>query len=105
MKNFALVIAFAFLAAVSASAAEVSKTAPATTLEQQTQMPLPLFLGIHQLTPRCYTLDGTSCPAAGATQACTDACSNQLSCTCYNYYGGPYGQTIIGRYWVCDWEC
>lgn len=108
MKNFALVIAFALLAAVSASAAETSQaapTAPAMTLENPAQGAAPLFLGIHQLPPRCYTLQGTSCPTAGSTTACTDACSNNLSCTCYNYYGGPFNQTIIGRYWLCMEEC
>jgi hypothetical protein len=108
MKNFALVIAFALLAAVPASAAEISKSAPAApavTLEHPAQGPAPLFLGILQITPRCYTLQGTSCPTDGATTACTDSCSYGLSCTCYNYYGGPYNQTIIGRYWLCMEEC
>jgi hypothetical protein len=109
MKNFALMIAFALLAAVPASAAEISKTAPAApaaTLEQPAQEAVPLFAGfIHQFPPRCYTLQGTSCQTAGSTTACTDVCSNNLSCTCYNYYGGPFNNTIIGRYWLCSEEC
>jgi hypothetical protein len=107
MKNFALVIAFALLAAVPASAAEICKAAPATTLGQQTQEAIPLFAGLIKPVPvpRCYTLDGTSCPAAGATTACTDVCHNNLSCTCYNYYGGPYNTTFLGRYWDCYDEC
>ncbi len=113
MKNFALVIAFALLAAVPASAAEISseifKAAPATTLEQQTQVASPLFAAIIHPppppAPRCYILNGTSCSPAGATTACTDACNNKLSCTCTNYYGGPFGTTFIGRYWRCSIEC
>jgi len=108
MKNFALVIAFALLAAVPASAAEIVKAAPAApvvTLEQPAKGETPLFLGIHQITPRCYALQGTSCDRVGSTTACTDSCFNNLSCTCYNYYGGPYNQTIIGRYWLCNEEC
>ena len=108
MKNFALMIAFALLAAVPASAAEIAKAAPAApamTLEHPAQGPAPLFLGIHQITPRCYALQGTSCQGAGSTTACTDVCNNNLSCTCYNYYGGPYNQTIIGQYWLCNEEC
>lgn len=108
MKNFALVIAFALLAAVPASAAEISKAAPAApvaTLELPAQGETPLFLGIHQLPPRCYAVTGTSCETAGSTMACTDDCSNNLSCTCYNYYGGPFNLTILGRYWICSEEC
>jgi len=109
MKNFMLVIAFALLAALPASAAEsseISKAAPATTLAQQTPDMTPLFAAIiHVPVPRCYTLHGTSCSSTGATTPCTDACNYNLSCTCQNYYGGPYGTTLIGRYWICDYEC
>jgi hypothetical protein len=109
MKNFALVIAFALLATVPASAAEISKAAPAMTPEQQTQEAIPLGAGIQpeiiQPVPRCYTLDGNSCSNPWETRACTDACQNQLHCTCEPYYGGPYYNTIIGYYWRCDWEC
>ncbi|HWM89411.1 MAG TPA: hypothetical protein VN493_01445 [Thermoanaerobaculia bacterium] len=110
MKNFALVIAFALLAAVpasAASAAEISKPVPAMTPVKQTLEVIPLFQKgpIQPYPPRCYTLHGNSCPAAGATQACTDVCNNNLSCTCHNFYGGPYGTTFLGRYWVCDYEC
>lgn len=61
---------------------------------------LPLMLAIGPapiLTPRCYTLHGTTCPAVGATKACTDACGNKLSCTCVAYAGS--------RYWWCQYEC
>jgi len=109
MKNFALVIAFVLLAAVSASAAEISKAAPATpALEQPTQGAPLLFeanFKVPVLTPYCSSLHGTSCPAAGATTACTDVCHNQLSCTCYNIYAPPYYVTVVGRYWYCDYEC
>jgi hypothetical protein len=109
MKNFALVIAFALLAVVPASAAEISKAAPAApamTPVQQTQEAIPLFAGfIHQPVPRCYAMEGTSCQTAGSTTACTDVCFNNLSCTCYDYYGGPYNNTFLGRYWHCNEEC
>jgi len=106
MKNFALVIAFALLAVVSASAAEIPQAAPAMTSAQQTQEPSPLFAAIiRPPVPRCYTLDGTSCPAAGATTACTDACNNNLSCTCYNVYAPPYYVIVTGHYWHCNTEC
>lgn len=106
MKNFALVIAFALLAAVPASAAEICKAAPATTLGQQTQEEIPLFAGFRPMpVPRCYALNGTSCQTAGSTTACTDVCFNSLSCTCYNYYGGTYNNVFLGRYWDCDDEC
>jgi hypothetical protein len=107
MKNFALGIAFALLATVSASAAEISKAAPATPPhEQLTQGTTPLFeANFKEITPYCSTLQGTSCPVAGATTACTDVCNNQLSCTCYNIYAPPYYITVTGRYWGCDYEC
>ncbi len=78
MKNFALVIAFALLAAVPVSAAEILPATPAMTPAQQSQEVIPLFAGIVLPPPRCYTLDGTSCPTAGATKACTDVCQNAL---------------------------
>lgn len=106
MKNFALVIAFVLLATVSASAAEISKAAPATpALEQLGGTPPPLFMGPHQLPPRCYALQGTTCSPSGATTACTDVCNNHLSCTCQNIYAPPYYITVIGHYWDCDDEC
>ena len=105
MKNFALAIAFALLAAVPAPAAEIFKAAPAMTPANQTQEAIPLFGRPIQPVPYCHTLHGNSCPTAGATRACTDVCNNNLSCTCYNFYGGPYGTTFLGRYWVCDYEC
>jgi curli biogenesis system outer membrane secretion channel CsgG len=113
MKKLALVIAFVLLAAVSASAAEISQTAPATPAAASTPAleqlpggtPPPLFMGPHQLTPRCYTLAYTSCPAAGATTACTDVCNNALSCTCYNTYAPPYYVIVTGHYWYCNEEC
>jgi len=108
MKNFALGIAFVLFTTVSASAAEMSTAAPATpTLEQLTQGTTPLLFEtkFKEITPYCSTLQGTSCPTAGATTACTDVCNNQLSCTCYNVYGPPYYTTVIGRYWGCDYEC
>ena len=105
MKNFALVIAFALLAAVPASAAETSKAAPAMTPANQTEAAMLMFQRPIQPIPYCHTLHGYSCPSAGATRACTDVCNNNLSCTCHNFYGGPYGTTFLGRYWVCDYEC
>jgi hypothetical protein len=108
MKNFALVIAFALLAVVPASAAEITKAAPAClamTPVQQTQEATVLFASFHEPVPRCYAMEGTSCQTAGSTTACTDSCSYNLSCTCYNYYGGPYNNTFLGRYWHCNEEC
>ena len=108
MKNFALVIAVALLAALPASAAETSQAAPAApamTLEHPAQRSAPLFLVVERFRPRCYTLQGTTCQTAGSTAACTDACSDLLSCTCENFYGGPFHNTLIGRYWVCMDEC
>lgn len=109
MKNFALVIAFALLATVPASAAEISTATPATpALEQLTPGTTPQFAATIKrpvLVPYCSAVQGTSCPAAGATTACTDVCHNQLSCTCYNIYAPPYYITVIGRYWGCDYEC
>jgi hypothetical protein len=103
MKNFALVIAFALLAAVPASAAEISKAAPVTTLEQQTQGAAPLFKGVKPvLLPYCSTLQGDSCPAPGTTKACTDICHRQLSCTCRTFYSNG---TPSGNYWDCNPEC
>ncbi len=105
MKNFALMIAFALLATVQASAAEISTAAPATpTLEQLTPGRTPQFAAFRPV-PYCSTVQGTSCPAAGATTACTDVCHSQLSCTCYNIYAPPYYIIVIGRYWGCDYEC
>lgn len=106
MKKLALVAAFAFLTAVSASAAEAPKAAPAPTLEQLIGVSTPqLEAGIKPLPPYCSTLDGTSCPASGATTPCTDVCHNQLSCTCNNIYAPPYYIIVIGHYWHCNQEC
>lgn len=105
MKNFALVIAFALLAVVPASADETSKACLVMTPATQTQEAIPLVVGFPQPIPRCYELAGDPCPTAGATQSCTDACRNNLSCTCRNFYGGTYGTTFLGRYWVCQHEC
>jgi len=107
MKTLALVIAFALLATVSASAAEMSTAAPATPALEPPAVgtPPPLFAGPRPLIPYCSTVQGTSCSSAGATQACTDVCHNQLSCTCYNIYAPPYYVTVIGHAWYCDQEC
>ncbi|HSG39495.1 MAG TPA: hypothetical protein VLE27_07630 [Thermoanaerobaculia bacterium] len=108
MKHFTLVIAFALLAAVPAPAAEIAEIfepAPAMTPANQTQGAIPLIVGFPQPIPRCYALAGDPCPSAGTTQACTDVCGNNLSCTCRNFYGGTYGTTFLGRYWVCQHEC
>jgi len=60
-------------------------------------------------TPRCYVVDGTSCPSPGATQNCTDVCNNQLSCTCVDYgthqYPSYYPSDPSTWFWDCDWEC
>jgi hypothetical protein len=101
MKNFALVVAFALLAVtVPASAAEMSKAAPTTTLEQRIEgwVP-PLELIKPPLVERCYAVHGTSCTSLGSTKACTDVCSNQLSCTC-TYFSNPNVW-----FWFCDQEC
>jgi hypothetical protein len=102
MKNFALLVALALLAlTVPASAAEISKAAPATTLGQQTGGVVPPFeLKFRPLTPRCSAAQGTSCTTAGATMGCTDVCNNQLSCTCSYNYSNP---SVL--FWNCDWEC
>jgi len=99
MKSFALVVAFTLLAAVPASAAETFKAVPSMTPVTQTRA-----ISLFAEAPRCYTLHGYSCAAygTGATQACTDACNNDLSCTCRDFY---YNSTFIGWYWVCDYEC
>lgn len=102
MKRFALVIAFALLTAVPAFAAEISKTAPAMTPVKQTREAAPRSAWFLDPVPRCYTLDGHSCQASGATQGCTDVCNNDLSCTCRDFY---YNSTYLGSYWVCDYEC
>jgi hypothetical protein len=101
MKYFAFVIAFALLAlAAPASAAEISKAASATTLQQQIEgRPAPLEL-FRQPIPRCSAIQGTSCTSVGSTTPCTDVCNNQLSCTCSYYYSTP-----IQQLWNCDWEC
>jgi hypothetical protein len=101
MKNFALMVAFALLPlAVPASAAEISKAAPATTLEQITGQAPPLEMMRPPLTPYCSAVQGTSCTTVGATTPCTDVCSNQLSCTCGYNYSNPNV-----KFWNCDWEC
>jgi hypothetical protein len=105
MKNFALPLLAAFTLfalTVPASAAETSKAAPVTTLEQQVKEPVPPFeLKIKPpLIQRCYMVQGTSCTSLGATMGCTDSCSNQLSCTCVYYYSNP---SVL--FWNCDWEC
>jgi len=113
MKKLALAIAFVLLAAVPSSAAEISAEifqavpamTPAVTPINQTQEAIPLVIGPIQPIPRCYTMAGYSCPTAGVVKACTDACQNNLSCTCQNFYGGTYGTTFLGRYWVCRIEC
>jgi hypothetical protein len=102
MKNFALVTAFALLAAVPASAAEIFKAAPAMTPVRQSQQVIPRFVENFESVPRCYTLHGYSCGPSGATQACTDACNYDLSCTCRDFY---YNMSYIGSYWICDYEC
>lgn len=104
MKNFALVIAFALLAAVPVSAAEICQAAPAVTALEQAQEAIPLFVGPKPI-PRCYTVEGTSCSTTGATRTCTDVCQNLLSCHCYERWGGTYGTTFLGRFWDCLDEC
>jgi hypothetical protein len=110
MKKVALVIAFTLLAALRVSAAEsatapaLDTAAPAMTPAQPAGETAPLFMAIG-LLPRCYTIDGTSCTTAGSTKACTDACHNSLSCTCYKRYGGTYGTTYLGSFWSCNVEC
>ena len=107
MKKLVLVIALVFLAGLPMFAAENSpaQAVPAMTFDQQTTEAIPMLIGIIKPIQYCSTLHGTSCPSAGATTSCTDVCHNNLSCTCYNYYGGPYGTTFLGRYWYCDYEC
>jgi hypothetical protein len=101
MKKLALVVALALVLlplAVPASAAEIAKTAPAaTTVEQQTQAPLPWLEVIIKPIPRCSAAQGTACSPVGSTMACTDACHNQLSCTCVFFNNQ--------RFWNCSIEC
>jgi hypothetical protein len=93
MKNLAFVFAFVLLAlALPASAADISTTAPAPTLEKQIEGPPPPIELIKILLPYCSTIQG-SCSPNGSTTPCTDICSNQLSCTCYNHL------------WYCNLEC
>jgi hypothetical protein len=102
MKSFAFMVAFALLAlTVPASAAEISTAAP-VTLEQLFEGPAPLEMGKPPLVivPYCWTVHGTSCTEIGATRACTDVCSSQLSCTCTYDYSNP-----SVWYWYCDLEC
>jgi hypothetical protein len=110
MKKLALVIVFALLAAIPASAAEIPTAAPTdpaapAMTPAQPAGDLIFLVGGIQPIPRCYTIDGTSCTTTGATKACTDACHNSLSCTCYERWGGTYGTTFLGRYWRCSVEC
>jgi hypothetical protein len=114
MKKFALAIAFALLAAVPSSAAEISAgeifqaapaMTPAMTPINQTQEAIPLLVGPIKPIPRCYTVEGTSCSTTGAFKACTDVCHNALSCECYERWGGTYGTTFLGRFWDCFDEC
>jgi hypothetical protein len=104
MKKFALVLAFALLPlAVPASAAEISKVAPATTPEQQIKGPVAPVEMMYPLPPLiqyCSVVQGTSCTTVGSTKACTDVCGDQLSCTCSYYYSNPNV-----HFWDCDWEC
>lgn len=101
MKNFVFLVAFALLAfAVPSSAAEISQVAPATTLEQQTEGPVPPLELAPTILQYCSAVQGTSCTSLGAKKGCTDSCSNQLSCTCVYNYGTPNVW-----YWNCDWEC
>lgn len=104
MKSFAFMAAFALLAlAVPASAAETSTAAAPVTLEQLFEGPAaPLEMGKPPLVivPYCWTVHGTSCTEIGATRACTDVCSSQLSCTCTYDYSNP-----SVWYWYCDMEC
>jgi hypothetical protein len=104
MKSFTFVVAFALLPlAAPASAAEISKVAPAPTLEQATEGPVAPVERMYPPPPlieRCSVVQGTSCTTVGSTKACTDVCNNQLSCTCSYYYSNPNV-----HFWDCDWEC
>lgn len=95
MKKFAFAVALMLLAvALPASAAETSSAAPLMTPIQQIESPVqPILMG-PVLIPYCSTVQGTSCTTVGSTRSCTDACHNQLSCTC----------TSLHR-WNCLIEC
>ncbi len=105
MKYFALVVAFALLAlTIPASAAEISaeisKAAPATTLDPQIEGRVQPLEMIRPFLQYCSAVQGTSCTTIGSKMGCTDSCSNQLSCTCTYYYSNP-----SVHFWNCDWEC
>lgn len=100
MKNFALLVALALLTlAVPASAAETLACVPmTTTLEQQTEGPVPPLQMIPVLIPYCSNVHGTACTSqVGTKKSCTDVCRNNLSCTCVAWNGA--------KYWACDQEC
>ena len=99
MKNFALAVAVSLLAlaAVPASAGEISEAAFLTTLAQQTEAaPSSANLVIIKLS--CDAVNGSACPSAGATTTCRDVCGYQVSCVCTTYAGNL-------RYWRCGWQC
>lgn len=100
MKSLVFVVAFALLAfAAPALAAETSTAAPTTPLLQQIEgaTPAPLELFKPPILQRCSAVDGTPCTTTGATMACTDACNDQLSCTCVFFNST--------RFWSCSVEC
>lgn len=47
----------------------------------------------------CHVVEGTSCTTLGAKRSCTDACGNNLSCTC------TYASNPNVRFWHCLIEC
>lgn len=103
MKKFAFLVAFALLALTLPMSAvetpEAVPAAPVVTLQEQIEGPAtPLMLIKPPIPiPFCWQVQGTSCPQVGATKACTDVCSNQLSCTCVAWSGQ--------RFWNCQQEC
>ena len=99
MKNFVLAVAVALLAlaAVPASAGEISEAAFLTTLAQQAE-PVPSSTNVVIIRQSCDLLNGTVCPSVGATTTCRDVCGYQVSCVCTTYAGNL-------RYWRCGWQC
>jgi hypothetical protein len=97
MKKLALVfvVALALLPfAAPASAADSSTVAPAATLEQILGPAAPVEMVFPPIIQRCSAVNGTSCSPTGSTRSCTDACNNQLSCTCTSAHT-----------WRCSIEC
>lgn len=101
--KFAFALALALFALSLPASAEVAAGTATASLESpatpaNTEPLSPIFLGPK---PYCWNVEGTTCSPVGSTTGCTDACFNQLTCTCRSYVW--LGQTI--RYWDCQEVC